>query len=312
MPLTADSLFLRSAEVGIQRAIVGDDSLSYQPQVPDELIRSLRVNFSIEKTIPGTPNRSTIQIYNLSEVSRDRIKKPDLLTLKAGYDPLEVATLDEIFVGNIDYIKTDHQGPDIISVFECGDGGEAIRNAKLNLSIGPNVTVPEMINRAKNAIVEQFSVDDSSGFGSILAGIVDRATNDPQTEPIAASDSFLNGQAVFDKASNFLTKMTERIGADWSVQNNNIQLVPNSGPPSVRVLNVVIDINQNNGLIDRPIRNEDGIVTIKKLLTGDVLVGSQINLESESITGRYKALRVVHRGDTHGNEWFTEIESEPL
>ncbi len=106
--------------------------------------------------------------------------------------------------------------------------------------------------------------------------------------------------------------MTERVGADWSIQNNNIQLVPKTGPASVRVLNIIIDIDETNGLIDRPIKNEEGIVTIKKLLTGDIQVGSQINLTSEFITGRYKAIRVVHQGDTYGNEWYSEIEGEPL
>ena len=40
----------------------------------------------------------------------------------------------------------------------------------------------------------------------------------------------------------------------------------------------------------------------------NVIPGEEVEIESNSVVGRFKVDKVTHAGDIYGSEWFSEIE----
>lgn len=85
----------------------------------------------------------------------------------------------------------------------------------------------------------------------------------------------------------------------------------------------VIIINQNSGMIGSPERTDTG-VNVKNLLLPDLKLGRRFEIKSinEKINignlffrkippiknaGVYRIDKINHKGDTHGNDWTTQI-----
>ena len=44
------------------------------------------------------------------------------------------------------------------------------------------------------------------------------------------------------------------------------------------------------------------------MLAPTVIPGEEVEIESNSVVGRFKVDKVTHTGDIYGSEWFSEIE----
>lgn len=260
----------------------------------------LRVQFKIEKSLEKFPNNATIEVTNLDKTSRSSIQNLSgnsannpAVILSVGYQK----NIAVIYMGDIAKMVTKRQGPALVTSFECGDGQAAYGNAKTDVSFNPGTTVQTVINRL------------ASDFGVSLG----------QLKGINNTDQFINGLTLSGSTRDHLTNITNRQGLDWSIQNNQLQIIPQNGSTSQEV----IFLDKKSGLIGDPFIEkvfkpelskdkkevEASGVKLLALLNPAFTPGRQIKVSSEFIDGLFTIKKVTHIGDTHGQQWYSEIET---
>lgn len=270
-------------------------------------ITNLRVSFDIDKTITPWPNRSTIKIYNLTEVHREEFEQPDtFVALYAGYQEESGPVL--VFSGDVSYGFSEiasGQG-DVITTLELGDGHVAMRDGVVSVSYGNAASARKILN----AIATQMG----------LALYMDNSLTDK---------TWNNGFSAHGSGRAALDRVTAGAGWQWSIQNSVLQVVPRGKTTKRQV--VILD--STSGLIGYPHRERklpphahklasgkprvrhaplspyrriDGW-RVKSLLLPELNPGDPIQMNSRTIKGLFRVERLLHAGDTDGGEWMTEI-----
>jgi len=168
--------------------------------VGDELA-GLRIAFEIKKGATSTPNKSTVKIYNMAPSTRARVETVGgAVVLKAGY--AQDAGLVTIFVGTITRATTTREGPDWITEIELQDGYFEYRDAKVSVSHPSGATVGRVI------------ADMAGRFGLTVRAL-----------PTIPDKQYPTGFAYAGRVRDGLTRACEYAGLEWSIQNNELQLV---------------------------------------------------------------------------------------
>lgn len=251
----------------------------------------LRVRFDIDKNLFGaSPNHSKIELYNLSIESRQAIKKGYLVQLQAGYNNL----IGTIFTGNVFKATSDRKGPDIITTLECLDGGSAITYARLDKSYPAGVTNFQILTDIATAM----SITANYQPVSVNAGV---ALGIPRV-------TYNTGFVATGPCKDTLDKLCKPQGLEWSIQNGNLNIIPQSAYDgnSAQVVSI------GTGMIGVPSTN-DYFTQFTSLLNPKIVPGSLAQLISEnaSLNGYYKVRRSHYEGDSHDNKWQVACEATP-
>ena len=257
-------------------------------------ISGLKIVFSVKKTLSTFSNSAHVNIYNLSKKSFDRIAIEDELILNAGY--IDGAGEKLLFKGDIQKISYEHSGPDTITKLQCDDGGLKLREIQSDpdsgLSYGVGVGVLQIIGE----------ILDVFGF--------------PSRQHEQFTDAkYLNGFSHVGTAREALTKLCNKIGVEWSIQNGESQLLLKGGvnltPP--------IPVSAENGMIGSPDSLDDarGEWSVNKRYSGwkvrslvnpEIEPGGRLDITSNVVNGMFKIEEVNHFGDTFGSDWLTIAE----
>ena len=297
-------------------------------------ISGLRTTFKIKKTSTTDFNTAKVELYNLNEKSRGYIEgigddlvaagaqaSDDIVTVIAGYKGAERA----IYIGNITLTNTEVKRPEVITTLEALDGLKAINELKFPSAnyratySGENVSA----KRVLQDVVKQVALP--------LANTNWRSIADKQ---------YRKGFAFVGAGRVLLTNVCVYLGLEWSVQNNELKLVPVNASDELQV----VSLDPTNGLIESPQRLQDassylhakkdsrsavgkstpaaGKVQKKKVLGGlkvrcllrpEVDPGNIVQIASERFPqALYRVVEVEHTGDTHGNDWTTTMVVMPL
>ncbi len=271
------------------------------------IIEKLRIVFEIEKDPTEETNKSSIRVYNLAPETWKKIEQwvdndGGLCILEAGY--AEDIGLVRIFAGYITYVTSTKDGPDLVTEMELADGQLPIRDTVVSLGYGTGIDG------------RRIAQDVAAQMGLVL-----------RVGPDAEFVSYPNGFAFAGYARHALTKICEASGLEWSVQNNELQIIAGGGSTGVRALVFSAD----SGLIGSPeriIKSPDKANKTKKkktskkkekpekqagwkiraLLAPTATPCDAARVESMTVTGWFKMESVKHVGDTHGDKWHSEIE----
>lgn len=272
------------------------------------LIENLRVSFEVVKTVDPAPNTAIIKIWNLNPDNESRIKKEfDEVLLNAGYED----DMRLVFRGNIKHVFRYRDGSDFITEIEAADGDKDFGTAVMNVTLAAGTTNRQLVDRA----VGSFS-GTTEGFVSVPAK--------PR----------LRGKVVSGNTRAVLNELARDSGANWSIQDGQLTIVPAAG----MLPNEAVVIRSDTGMLGSPEINDKG-VTVKCLLNPRIAINGALKLDNDGIRaarstgqktegsgervvsdpaqatgatarlssdGIYKAIRVVHRGDTRGSDWLTE------
>lgn len=261
----------------------------------------LRIRFNVSSDFNPEPNRGTIEIFNLSRMSRDSINKTDLLTLSAGYvghivGPLGPVLLPEIFKGNITFIDQIISKPDISTKIVSGDGEVAYNTARLDFQKVSNVSVVDLADKIEE-VLQGVSIDLS---GSSVSSMIDRITS-----TLFDDGTSQNGICVSKKMADVLSSMLDKMGIDWSFQKNTLKLkakFQDTGEPP-------IELSASTGLIGSPSKREGGGIKFTSLLIPELTPGRKVEIVSDTVDGGFIMSRVDFTGDTHGPEWTAQVEA---
>ncbi len=254
-------------------------------------IRDLRVVFTVERGIGKEPNKCDVEIYNLAETSRAELQtKPIGLRLDVGYD----GRLDRLFEGDLRFCSHQRERTEWVTRAQVGDGDRAFRYARVTRAYRAGVSARDVVR------------DIAASMGLSLPAQASAYEE--------LSRQFASGEALFGPAQAELSRVLAASGLTWSIQDGALQILRDVDTTK----GTAVLISQDNGMIDAPDlgapvkKNGPPVLTVKTLLNTDVKPGGKISVESRSVRGLYKVRKVLHQGDTHGQDFTTTIEGTPV
>lgn len=275
---TGSTLFLRRASL-----------LLVNKQTNQQLtIEGLRIKFSLEKNDLSEPNKGTIEIYNLSEKTRNLFNVPPEVkgneTVRGLYVELSAGYRDMtrvIFTGDASS-QSFFQSPDWVTKLEVQDGGSTLRTKTFEKSYKDGFPVSQIIMD----VVNSFGVP----VGYIKPGITSERVK------YGASYNGLNKDVMDQFARDYKFK--------WSIQNNSISIWDgNKGTAGSAVL-----LSPDSGLIGSPIKTDKGI-RFDCFLIPLIVPGCTVRIAGcRSFNGDVIVATQKISGDLEGAEWKISCE----
>lgn len=281
-------LFDRTVSVLVSRPVNGD---FFRSGALITEIRDLRVEFQVEKHLGREPNTCEVKITNLAENTRAEFQtKPLKLRLEAGYD----GSPQRLFTGDLRWGDSIRESTDWATTLQIADGGRAYRNGRVRRSYKRGVTALTAVKelaRSMGLTVPRNALAASELASQFAAGIV------------------LQGRSQAE-----LTRVLDRAGMDWSIQDERLQILRKAETRP----DAPITIDQDAGMIGVPEygaperKGKPPTLTVRTLLYPVIGPGMRIRMNSRQVRGLFRVERVAHTGDTRGDTWATEIEAKQL
>jgi len=260
-------------------------------------VSQLRCTFKIEKNMAETPNYSEITIFNLSPATENQIiETGSRIILEAGYEGSQYGL---IFDGDIVQPlrdKEDNTTYKLILVSQ--DGDKFLNNGFVNQSWRagqtPRTITEKLCSTASNPV--------ELGF------ISDNLENKKLTR----------GKVVFGLARDYLHQIARTEQAAFFCNNGKINIIKAPDAPSGQI----VSLSPQTGLVGAAEMTDEGIKSTC-LLNPLLDLNSFVHIDNSHVRqmkakrdsqpkqmdydGVYRIIKLVHTGDTRGNEWYTEF-----
>lgn len=253
----------------------------------DEQWTDLRVVFEINRNLTKHPDPAQITIYNLATKTRSGFYQGAPVRLSAGY--MDAAGL--IYAGTLTGITPNRDGPDYAVTLSCRDGDAAYRaTTRRAYAVGAPMTL------IVGDLVAAMGLRVGSGAVAALAGLSSRG---PLVHVGYAQDK--------------LSQVLAPHGLVWSMVDGEVSIVPSDGALQADAILLTPD----TGLVGSPEPISDKVppigavvrrVRVTSLLQPGFVPGRRVVLESTEYAGTYRVDRLVHKGDTHGQDWYSVAE----
>ena len=282
----------------------------------DVEIDGLRVAFKIEKNAVPEPNTAEISVWNLSRDTRSRIlqttqtsyvgssleskqvagAKSVLVVLQVGYGK----EIEQIFSGDIvrDGIGTVRDGGDWVMTFKAADGAEAFRTARIQETFAKHAKLAQVFKK----VAENLGI----GMGNALEKIKKGDTK-------GALGEFFGGTVLSGQSHTEMTRLCDSLGYDWSIQDNQLQIIEKEGwMPDAPIL-----LTPDTGLVGspEPAKHHKGkpyLTKFRSLLQPRIVPRKRVQLQTASVNGLFGIVKVLHSGDTAGQEWYSNCEARAV
>jgi len=279
-------------------------------------VENLRVSFRVKKTSTSDFNTASIQIYNLNKDTREKINAIDLgnlVSVKAGYVDQKQ---EIIFVGNTLLTTINVERPNVITKIEAQDGHGVMNQLKFSISYKAGSFAVKILKD----VLAKTPIDAKHIDWSKI--------HDKQ---------YKNGFCFQGDAKVLFTNVCNYLDAIWSIQNNQMKITPITGVDTAQI----IYLTSETGLIGSPEKIRDdalalygtqfrkkntikvvgatgkkyrkaigGGYKIKCLLQPFIEPGSVVQVKSDTINDiQFRVVEVEHVGDTHGNDWQSNVNA---
>ncbi|MFU1927601.1 phage protein [Bordetella hinzii] len=271
-----------------------------------EIVRPIRITFDIAKDAEEEPNDYTIRIYNLAPATRKALEEPGLrCVLYAGYAEEQGPLL--MAAGSVVFAYTKYELPDVVTELTVRDGHVELRDTAVSIGLGPGAQASTIIR----------DIARQMGLPLVMADDVpDRRWH--------------QGFSFYGAARTALHKVTQGTGLEWSIQNQQLQVVQRRGTTRRQAVVLAAD----TGLIGYPERTREAArekARVRDQKTGDdvnlvsaqqqrdgwrvtslllptINPGDLVKLESRTVEAFLRVDALRHTGDSEGGDWMTELE----
>lgn len=270
-----------------------------KPGAGGKEITGLRTTFNIEKDLTNESNKGQINLYNLSPDTLKLVEKPDtVILLDAGYKD----SIGRIFEGAITFVSSKGE-TDVETSIEAADGHLQMKDSIFSKSY-------------KSGIGTQAILHDIARSMGIAVQVASEIKH----------KQYQNGYAYAGLSNTALGRVCSYIGAKWSIQNGIIQIRKAGGAMSPKAFLVSTETGMI-GVPERIVKSQSKTDSsekkddkkkkekekkmgwkVKSLLNPAIDPGSVIQIQSKYIQGFFRVESIKHTGDTHGNDWYTEME----
>lgn len=281
-----------------------------------------QIKFEIEKTgkEASEGNVGEITLYNLSDDSAYLIENlsgvENFIELKAGYQDEELKT---IFRGNVQDVEDKFDGKERRTKISLTDGGAFIQSQMTSRKYPAGTRYDKIIDDLLNDL-------------ALDRGYIARLGDDVVTrKPLV----------VHGKAAGELARILDNFGFNFNIQdmftyvlNSRVDVAvgASQGRTSfiggesqvIQEIPLIPLVSPETGLIETPSFKSESSdlssaekdeqattgVEFKSLLNGEFNPNSLVKLDSVKATGVYRIIKVTHRGNYRGDEWYSEVEAE--
>lgn len=272
-----------------------------QPWIEEQLgSRQFRIVFTVDIAPGDVISFADIRIYNMSKDSA--IAQQSSIVLRAGFDD----NVDAVFTGYITNVLRERPpgSPEIVTRLLCKSGQPAVDRSSAAISFGPGTRVEEVIRALARAWPIPIEIDNAQ---------------------FADAPPFTTGYVVDGDIPAALNSLATAYKFRWLQDRGKLVITK----PSAQRNASPVDVNKFTGMIGIPeiTRGPDGlgIFTVVQLNPA-IRFNGKINVTSEFATfntgnlfvaelggdananGEYNVFAVKHVGDSHGDQWHTEID----
>lgn len=248
---------------------------------------SNRCVFEVDRDATPTPNRASLQIYNLDPEERKKILDvgPRIpVRIQAGY----VGDYQIIYQGEMLRAFVRQDGYDKVLSVQAGEGNDKIRTAQISRTFAKGTPVADAIQAIAKALD--------------VGGIVDKTFGRVNGKLSAAWTS--HGDAGYE-----LTALLKGYDCNWYLDTG--RLILNSGEAiqatGIKVQTLISD-PELHLVKDKATKKNVEVVRFTTILESGMFPGAGIELAGEELSGAVSLSAVKFRGDTHGSTWISECE----
>jgi len=261
-------------------------------------VAGLRVAFRATKTLDSKPNAIEIRVWNLAPETRAAAQEKGAgVMLSAGYR----GDVRLVFVGDVDLVTHAREGADWVATLQAGDGLNAVRQGRIMEAFAAGAKTRDVVR----SLAKQMKVSAGNALESWRAGGID-----------GAIDSFANGLILSGPVHAEMDRVAKATGFEWSIQDGALQILE---PGKANAKEAVI-LSPSTGLIGSPtpaiVATQGGgkrrVVRARSLLNGDLAPGRAVQIDAAQVKGWYRVETVQLTGDTHGPDWYVDLEAAPL
>jgi len=272
-------------------------------------VSDLRCTFEISRYALYYPNKALIEIYNLNASTENTIVQEGYrVVVEAGYE----SNYGQIFDGTVLMCNREKQdGTDYILRILALDGTQFINEGYCSFTYEKGQTARAVIeniaSKATNAV--------SLGYAS----------------PVFDTITYSKGVVVHGLAKNTLSDIAKTANGTWFVDSGKLYVVSYSDDSSTLPLGEqAVELSEKTGLVGNPTQVDQG-VSAKCLLNPKLMPYGLVHISNDLITqqlvsigsysdgvstpymldsaGIYRIVSVTFKGDTRGNEWYSEIST---
>lgn len=295
-----DEIFLRNYRLKIGRS-TGSRVYEMRPSETNQAQDGLRITFQVTHFAGGAFSIAEITIYNVSRYAERQMLgdgstgKYEFISLEAGYDGL----FGSIFVGQITNVQLhlEDGGATRGIRFFCKSSAKERDQNLINLTLSPETDPVQIIE----ACADSFGAEIQ--FYGDFSGLKRRS----------------RGTALQGSPTACMNELGETFAFDWMVENGAIKIIKRD----FALDNQVYVISAGTGMIGSPVVS-DTEVGIRYTLNPKIKLGDTIKLESMAPRfefsgaffydiprtigeGYYKVYSLVFAGDSHGDQWESQI-----
>lgn len=253
--------------------------------------KNLKMTASVQRTIMGMPQPSTISIYNLARDTRDAIRGGlTKLTLEAGWGNME---MHKVFQGSVLSAVHERSGADIVTRISALPGYGALIKGVSSRTFPEGLPVRDVVRELAK---------DLPGLTVAGTGI----------EGIPGA-IHKGGWSFAGSTKDGLTQLANEYGFSWHVENGEFKAVGDKA-----AFGGFAKLNGNDGglisvvpTLTGPMQVQTG-VKVKAIYIPGITAGSSIQVESgvsPKLNGTYRVSKVSISLDTHSEQWTMDIES---
>lgn len=295
-----DEIFLRNYRLKIGRS-TGSRVYEMRPNETSPDQDGLRLTFQVTHFAGGAFSVAEITIYNVSRyASRQMLGdgstgKYEFISLEAGYDGL----FGSIFVGQITNVQIHlEDGGSTRGIrFFCKSSAKERDQNLINLTLAPETDPVQIIEECASVFGAEIQ------FYGDFSGLKRRS----------------RGTVLQGSPTSCMNELGETFAFDWMVENGAIKIIKRD----FALDNQVYVISSGRGMIGSPVVS-DTEVGIRYTLNPKIKLGDTIKLESMAPRfefsgaffydvprtigeGYYKVNSLVFAGDSHGDQWESQI-----
>jgi hypothetical protein len=280
----------------------------------DEFGNSLRLNFDINASVDIRYYSGIVKIYNLEPDKRRNLVYNILgedfgtgpsIRLVAGYQEKSGVILDGVVQRG--FTQREPSSGTWITVLQCG----------LSFKNDNQITIPDVKVNNSNLLTHMKSwidvilpsgsgVDDNNRFKTKRAKNFEANLSDAVDKYNA--DNTLNTAIGYSGPSaKILNEITQRFNLVFYYDNEGFNVTSTTIDDETEELK----INENTGMIGSPTYTDTG-AKVLSYLKPEYRLFQPIRVTAGVLDKKIKTTQLNHRGDTHTNEWYSEIDASNI
>ena len=265
-------------------------------------ISALKVTFTSKKTKKSALNEYTVKVYNLNEdqlqwISSFRSEEvyTSMKIRYLGTDPEAAPDYDTLFVGSIQSIDTRKEGQDRVTKLTIKDGYTNVKEAITSRSYPRGTSYKTVFEGLRTDL-------------GLPKGTVQLPEGLKTPSPWAYSGSTFEGFKVLGL----------ELGYDTYINDSTINFVAQDeiNLTTIRLYNAtsgligdVTPFDNSSGSKQKNTKEQKVGIRFKVLCNPVLKPNTLVQIESRDFTGTYKITKITHKGDTRGNDWYSECQA---